>query len=52
MQHAAETGKIQSGELGLRALRKELERELGKEVDISVIRAGGKFDTGPWVDVP
>jgi hypothetical protein len=52
MQHAAETGKIQSGELGLRALRRELERELGKQVDISVIRAGGKFDTGPWVDVP
>jgi hypothetical protein len=52
MQHAAQTGKIQSGELGLRGLRKELERELGKEVDISVIRVGGEFDRGPFVPVP
>ena len=42
--HAIETGKIQAGEAGLSPLRKQLEKELGMEVDLSVIKAGGKFD--------
>ncbi len=49
MQHARETGKIQAGEAGLRALRKELEADLPMEVDISIIRTGGLFDKGPYV---
>ena len=40
------TGKIQAGEAGLSPLRKQLEKELGMEVDLSVIKAGGKFDNG------
>jgi len=44
--HAIETGKIQAGEAGLSPLRKQLEKELGMEVDLSVIKAGGKFDNG------
>ena len=51
-EHAIETGKIQAGEAGLRGLRRGLERLLGIEVDISVIRAGGPFDRGPYVPVP
>jgi predicted nucleotidyltransferase len=50
--HAVETGKIQSGEAGLSALRKQLERDLNMEVDISIIRAGGKFDNGPQLPLP
>ncbi len=49
MQHAHQMGKIQAGELGLRALRRELEKELALEVDLSVIRAGGRFDSGPYI---
>jgi hypothetical protein len=48
MQHARQTGKIQAGEAGLRALRKALETDLGMEVDISVIRRSGPFDHGPF----
>jgi len=48
MQHAIKTGKIQRGELGLRGVGKQFEREFGMEFDISVILKGGKFDKGPW----
>ena len=46
MQHALATGKIQAGEAGLRGLRRELERQLGMEVDISIILRDGPFDNG------
>ncbi len=49
MQHAIKTGKIQSGEAGLRSLRRELESFLNLPVDISVIRIGGPFDQGPFL---
>lgn len=52
MQHAIDTGKIQAGEAGLRGTRRALERLLGKEVDLSVVKAGGPFDTGPFIPVP
>jgi RHS repeat-associated protein len=47
MLHAIQTGKIQSGEAGLRGLRKQLEKCLGMDVDISIIKRGGPFDNGP-----
>jgi predicted nucleotidyltransferase len=50
--HAIETGKIQSGEARLSALRKQLEQSLNMEVDLSIIRAGGKFDNGPQLPLP
>jgi hypothetical protein len=49
MQHARATGKIQSGEAGLRGLRKALEADLGIEVDLAIIREGGPFDQGPYL---
>ena len=49
MQHAMATGKIQAGEAGLRNLRSQPEKLLGIEVDISIIRAGGAFDQGPFI---
>jgi len=52
MKHAMETGKIQTGEAGLRPLRKELEDKLKMEVDISIIRKGGPFDSTAVVAVP
>ncbi len=51
MLHAIATGKIQSGEAGLRSLRKELEAFLGIEVDVSVILKGGPFDNPPTIPV-
>ncbi|HST63627.1 MAG TPA: hypothetical protein VLM05_00440 [Mycobacteriales bacterium] len=51
MLHAMETGKIQAGEAGLRGLRRGLEQDLGKEVDLSIIRRGGAFDNEPWLPV-
>ncbi len=47
--HARQTGKIQAGEAGLRVLRKELESDLGIDVDLSVISLGGPFDKGPYI---
>ncbi len=47
--HAISTGKIQAGEAGLRGLRKQLAKEAGMPVDISVIRIGGEFDKGPFI---
>jgi hypothetical protein len=49
MLHARESGKIQAGEARLRSLRQELERSLGIQVDISVVRRGGPFDVGPYL---
>ncbi|HET8625928.1 MAG TPA: nucleotidyltransferase domain-containing protein [Thermomicrobiales bacterium] len=48
-RHALETGKIQAGELGLRALRPSLGAEFGLPVDISVVCVGRPFDRGPWI---
>src|SRR5258708_2432522 len=44
MQHARQCGKIQAGEAGLRTLRRDLEKALGIEVDISIVMRGGAFD--------
>lgn len=41
MKHAQETGKIQSGEAKLSGIRKELEKDLEMDVDISIIKKGG-----------
>ena len=49
MQHAIRTGKIQAGEAGLRQLRLKLENDLNMDVDISVIRRDGPFDTPPFL---
>jgi len=53
--HAAETGKIQAGELKpkLSSLRGQAAETMGvPKVDISVIRAGGPFDKGPYIPFP
>jgi hypothetical protein len=52
MLHAIETGKIQAGEAGLRATRRELEQLLCMPVDISVVKRGGAFDQGPYIPIP
>ena len=49
--NAFRTGKVQSGEAGLRGLRIALEKVLGKDVDISVIKEGGPFDNGPQIPI-
>jgi RHS repeat-associated protein len=49
--HAFQTGKIQAGEAGLSSLRKELEKIVGKPVDISVIKKGGPFDNGAQIQI-
>jgi hypothetical protein len=52
LQNAIETGKIQSGEAGLRPLRRQLESQLGIDVDISVIKQGEPFDQRPIIRLP
>jgi hypothetical protein len=47
--YAIENGIIQRGEARLSPLGRELERALGFPVDLSVIRAGGRFDVGPSI---
>ncbi|SDT81909.1 RHS repeat-associated core domain-containing protein [Streptomyces sp. TLI_053] len=49
---AAQSGKIQAGEAGMKGLRKLLARTLGMKVDLSVIRIGGPFDNPPFIGVP
>ena len=49
MLHARAQGKIQTGELGLSGLRRELEQLLGMKVQISVVRVNGPFDRGPYI---
>jgi len=51
MLYAIATGKIQCGEAGLRRIRRELEKMLGMEVDISVIKHGGIFDSLPVISL-
>jgi RHS repeat-associated protein len=52
LQRATETGKIQTGELGLRGPRNEAQRLLGlQKVDLSVIKARGPFDQGPFMEL-
>lgn len=54
MQRAIETGKIQAGEVRLpgggrlSSVRREVQSQLGREVDLSVVRQGGAFDIGPF----
>jgi hypothetical protein len=52
MLWAMDTGKIQAGEAGVRGIRRALEAQLGMEVDLSVVRQGGPFDTPPFIEVP
>jgi hypothetical protein len=52
LNYALEHGKIPSGEAGLRALRKELQRRLGKDVHVSIIRRGSAYDQGPYIPIP
>jgi hypothetical protein len=52
LQNAIETGKIQSGEAGLRLFRRQLESQLGIDVDISVIKQGGAFNQRPIIRLP
>jgi|GEM_PF-4992012 len=52
MLHALETGKIQAGEAGLGSLRRELQKYLGMDVDLSIIKIGGAFDNGVTLPVP
>ena len=49
MLHAGRTGKIQRGELGLSALGRQIEQLTGIQVDISVVRIGGPFDSPPFI---
>ncbi|MCZ2340610.1 MAG: nucleotidyltransferase domain-containing protein [Bacteroidales bacterium] len=53
MQHAINTGKITAGDSSfkgiLRPLRDFVKNMIGLKVDISIIKRGGPFDTGPQI---
>ncbi len=47
---AGAEGRIFAGEIGFHGFRKELQRFLRlNKVDISIVRAGGNFDRGPYI---
>ncbi|MET8406154.1 RHS repeat-associated core domain-containing protein [Streptomyces sp900116325] len=51
--HAVEYGKITAGDVKPRLsnIRNQLQEQLGMKVDLSVIKIGGDFDKGPYVDI-
>jgi len=51
MQWASRTGKIQSGEAGLSRVRRQLEAQLDMDVDLSIVRRDGPFDTRPCMEI-
>ncbi|HEY6744594.1 MAG TPA: hypothetical protein VI357_02635 [Mycobacteriales bacterium] len=52
MLAALERGRLHTKEAGLRALRNGLAEDLGRDVDLAVIRRGGLFDAEPWLPLP
>ncbi len=52
MLHSIKNGIIHSGECRLSSLRKDIEKILGMEVDISIIRIGGPFDASSFIQLP
>lgn len=51
LEYSIENGIIQRGEARLSSTGRALERQLGMDVDISVVRAGGNFDRGPRIQL-
>lgn len=49
MQNALEKGILHSGRAGLGKLERGLQKLLGMDVDVSVIRSGGSFDNGTQI---
>lgn len=48
---AKERGRIHAGEIGISGVRKEMQRLLGIDTDLSVILRGGPFDNPPFIPV-
>jgi RHS repeat-associated protein len=51
MQHAIKTGKITTGDAGLRSVKNGLLEILDMKVDLSVIKKGGPFDNGVQIPI-
>ncbi|MFE1518242.1 RHS repeat-associated core domain-containing protein [[Kitasatospora] papulosa] len=51
--HAIRVGKITAGDVKprLSRVRDTLQETLGMKVDLSVIKIGGEFDDGPYIDI-
>ena len=49
--NAIERGRIFWRRAGLRDLHDELQDDLGRKVDLAVIKQGGRFDNEPWLPV-
>lgn len=45
--HAIEVGKLSAGRIRLSTFVTQLEEIIGLDVQLSIIRAGGRFDNGP-----
>lgn len=50
--NAVARGRIFWRHAGLKQLRTALESDLGRKVDLSIIKRGGLFDNEPWLRVP
>ena len=50
-QNAVERGRIFWHRAGLRELHHALQGDLGRKVDLAVIKRGGRFDGEPWLPV-
>jgi RHS repeat-associated protein len=51
MQHAIKTGKITTGDAGLRNVKNGLKELLDMKVDVSIIKKGGLFDNGAQLPI-
>lgn len=51
MLHAIKTGKIQAGEAKISNVRKGIEKQLGMDADISIIKKEGAFDNPPYISI-
>jgi hypothetical protein len=50
--NAAARGRLFWRHAGLKQLRDDLQSDLGRKVDLSIIKRGGPFDNEPWLRVP
>jgi len=52
LKYALSEGKFTAGRAGYRQVRNQLQEILGRKVDLSIVRIGGNFDQGPYIQLP
>ncbi|HTF49074.1 MAG TPA: DUF4781 domain-containing protein [Pseudonocardia sp.] len=52
LKYALSEGKFTAGRAGYRQVRDQLQEIFGRKVDLSIVRIGGNFDQGPYIQLP